>query len=199
MRWLLVVFAIAAGWSQVNAEETESVTIPLEKVWGLRIPNTRDLTSLNEAKNNTPIMLPLLKHIRDSWQDDPGVAVNGVDTVAFHQFNKHELGNEKQPELTSDAPVSLVVFTRFLGGSLELVEINQQGRTFVVKYRFTPHEAAESTQHIAIIPVGKLGKGEYLVCIERLPIERKLREAGFREPPKEWDKRISRSFRFTVK
>lgn len=195
-RLLLVHFL--AGCSGTTTPEPKTVTIPLDTVWGLRIPRTQDLEKLLQDNESTTLLQPLLDHIRKTWDDDHGLASQGTGRTVLQQFFRHEFDDSERAPLVDDRPVSVILYTRFLAGYLELASVQRTGFEIVVSYRFIPHQTTDASQHIAIIPLGKLPKGEYSVRVNRAPIEKKLRDAGRREPPDVWGKRVTAPFTFSV-
>lgn len=197
MRQFFLVLLIA-GCGGPTAVEPQSVSIPVDSVWGFRIPRTQELEKLLKDDESTTLLQPLLRHIRKTWDDDPGLAFQGAGRVVLQQFFRHEFEDYERAPLVEGRPISVIFYTQFLGGYLELVDLQRTGFEVVVTYRFIPHETADASQHIAIIPLGKLPKGKYPVVFSRAPVEKKLLDAGHREPPAEWEKRVTAPFVFSV-
>ena len=55
-----------------------------------------------------------------------------------------------------------------------------------------------SSQHLALIPLGNLPAGKYVVKIERLPFEKEYVARGFREPSPRQINNVCDSFSFVV-
>jgi hypothetical protein len=191
-RYLAIVLAVSIS-SPAFGEE-----IPLKEIWAWGMPGTRDLKEFDDSEAQKKIIQPLLNHIRESWNNDHGVAAQGEGLEALQHFIRIEMEGEKPDLLSADAPVSLVFYTKHAGLFVHLQSVEQQGNRFVIRYQLVPHRERVSTQHLALIPVGKLAPGKYVVKIEQLPIEKKYQEAGYPERMPEQAKNVCDSFEFMV-
>lgn len=194
----VLCIAILAGASVIAAEPVEPAEIPLEEIWAYRMPGTKDINELNEPDSKEPFVEKVLLQIRNSWHHRSGMAVQGEGRVALD--NLYRIRTERLPRNTveSNSPVSLVIYTRGTKEHVHLESVSRLGDKFTIRYRLEPTHAQETGSTIALIPVGKLEAGIYKVALERLPLEQKYTDRGFREPPREWINNICRSFSFSV-
>lgn len=94
---------------------------------------------------------------------------------------------------------TLVFFSHPSSYYIRLVSVTRQGNQFTVRFKAEPHYTAESTVHFALIPLGKLPAGEYLVRYEQVGMDRKYFERGFVPfTPQQERRLICRHFNFVV-
>ncbi len=193
-------FGFEVADREAAAVAARSMTVPLKDIWAYRMPGPRDMNELDGGKAQKTLVEPLLKHIRETWNNDPGAAVQGEGLAALQQYYRIEVEGQEKGVLSAAAPISLVFFTKPTGGYIHLQSVVKEcnSNRFTIFYRFVPHESRESTQHMALIPLGKVHPGKYVVKMKRLPMEDKYREIGFPEPSREHESNMCKSFIFVV-
>lgn len=206
--------------SQMSYAEEKPVVIPLKEIWAFEMPGTRDIRELepdkfgprirklNTAeqiargeKSLTNQAISHLKHTKPGQAAIPAFAVAGTGVDALREAAA-VLSGKKKPQATfsANSDVSIVFFSYLCGSYVYLDKVEQQSGLIVISYRFVPHETREVTNHLALIPLGKLPPGEVKVDIKRLPLEKKFLDVGFKELPSSAGSQIvAQSFRFTVK
>jgi hypothetical protein len=166
---LVRILAISSLWlfcSTSFAEET--VDIPLYQIWAWDMPGTQNISDLEKA---TPSEDWLITKIRDEqhskgWMAKAGraFAVEGTGLKALE--NAHDVIFGKQKRLTSLSGEISVIFFSLAGGQyVHLTKVEREGDTINIRYKLVPHEQKHLTRHFAIIPLGKLPKGNYKVDI----------------------------------
>ncbi len=167
-------FAVAAD------PAIESSKIPLDTIWGLDMPGTRDVRSLDAPDD--PIVGKARKQISESRKFDHGFAVRGERSDALREFLRVRADHPYWNRLPVDQPVSLVLFTKPLREAVVLHSIDRRETRIIPRFRFAPRAAAEAAPNLAIISLGKLPLGDYYVTPERLPAEQSHLDAGFEDP-----------------
>jgi hypothetical protein len=191
-------FALAMLSASLATAEEKSVEIPLKTIWAYRMPGTRDINELDGGKAQKEFVEPLLKHIRDTWDNDHGLAVQGEELEALQRFYRIEVDEIKNCRLSADAPISLVFFNKPTYPIVHLQSVEKEGNRITVQYRLNPHRTAYSPQHLALIPLGKLDPGKYIVKMKRMPMGKSYRKTGLPEPSPNQESNICKSFSFKV-
>jgi hypothetical protein len=182
-----------------NAKE-----IPLNEIWAFGMPGTRDIRELeaNYSSKNSLISEIRKRHTFKTWQDKagPGFAVEGIDLEALKNAHAVITGAAKRSSsLGSGKEISLVFFSLEFGYYVHLTDVDIIGNDIEIRYEFVPHLTKNRTRHFALIPVGKLAKGNFSVSIIPEPFERRNVGKEFKEIP---DERklplVSSTFEFTV-
>jgi hypothetical protein len=194
-RLLIILFAALVS-SAVSA--AEPVEIPLKEVWAYKMPDTKDFKNTDAPQAEKSVVQKVLKQVRDNWRKEHGYVVEGDGMAALRQFYRARCDKLPNDEAPADAPVSLIFFTNSTGWYVHIESIEREDDKFVITYRFVPHETAETTQHLAVIPLGKLLPGNYAVTIVRMPMDKKYRQLGFPEPPPKQSDVVCKSFKFNV-
>lgn len=182
------------------AAAAKPMSIPLKDIWAYRMPGTRDINELASPKGEESLVETVLKQIRGIRSEDHGMAVLGEGVDALRAFHRIRTEGLSRNQIAFDAPVSLVFFTKSQGWYVHLMSVEkaENSNRFTIRYRFVPHETAESTQHLAVIPLGKLPPGKYTVRVERAAMEKTYLDLGFPEPPPQQIAKVSGSFGFIV-
>jgi hypothetical protein len=189
--------SILAGSSVIAAGPVEPVEIPLEEIWALANPGTRNLRELGSPRVEDSFVEKVLKQIRESWRQETGLVVEVEGGVALRKFHQVRVERLKRNTVRPDVPLTLVFFTN-LTMAVHLDKVARTGNTFTVEYRFVPHREALASQQLALIPLGELAAGKYRVNIVRLPIEQKYIDNGLREPNPKAFNNVCTSFDFGV-
>lgn len=200
MKFLTGLIAILIGTA--HAEE-----IPLKEVWAYKMPGTREMTDAMREDGYVSEEGPLLLEIRRQLKRDPdkrtavpAFVVEGTGMGAMkaaHDIFTTDVS--PKDSLPEGSDVAAVFFSYEFGSYVQIERVVREGNEIRIVYRFVPHESMETTQHFAIIPLGKLHAGAYNVVVEQAPIDRKFSEQGFQPIPAKQAKGIvSRSFKFEV-
>jgi hypothetical protein len=162
------------------------------------MPGTKDLAQFDSPKAGQPLVDMVLTQIRHSWGHGEGMAVQGEGREALDNLYRTRVEKQERSEVPAGTPVSLAFYTGGTGWLIHLQRVTRQGNTFTIQYRTIPYHEAESSSHLALIPVGKLPSGKYRVKVEKLPMDQKYLDDGFRRPTADVLDRISGSFTFIV-
>lgn len=182
MRWLIVaVVVLAAPASRAADKDAESVEIPLEEIWALDMPGTRDIRDLNTPDN--PIVDKVLNQIREVRKFDHTFVVRGEGADALREFLRVRTDHPYWNRMPADEPLSIVFYSKPTREHVVLASIERKSTRFFPRYRFAPREGLVRTPALALIPIGKLSPARFEVKIERLPAEEKDLDAGFEDPP----------------
>ena len=183
------------------------VEIPLEEVWGYNLPGTHELTDAMRTEGYVSEEGPLIREIRRKLKRDPdkksaapSFVVEGTDMDAITAAHSILTADTKPEDSVSEGvDASVVFFSYDFGSYVQLERIERAQNTIRIVYKFVPHDSQELTQHLAIIPIGKLDVGTYNVIVEKAPIDRKLVEQGYQDiPAKQASEFVSGSFKFEV-
>jgi hypothetical protein len=165
-QFLAMFFAIVCSCAAV----TELVTIPLKSIWALDMPGSRDVRALESDRAHS-----LVDAIKVALSSDAspelkalkrGFAVAGAGRNALAVTSDILTGKVRPTyKFAEDAELTIVFFSREFGSNVEIQQVAKQGTTFTIKYRFVPHKSDDSTEHFALIPVGKLATGNYRVSV----------------------------------
>lgn len=199
-RLFIAVIAVLIS-STALAEE-----IPLKSIWALDMPGTKSIYELEPGiygdnrsaeeqielrkKSLIPKAFGDLSLLKPASQAGPGRAVAGVGLQALQDAVKRK--DEPLPE----GEVSLLYFSHQSGDSINLHEVTREGEQITVRYRVVPRETQSLTAEFALIPLGKLSKGEYRVEIVQIPMEQRYLDAGFRG--RDVSRIVCKAFSFTV-
>lgn len=184
-------------------EQKKAVEIPLDKVWGYNMPGTANVEKLEPKPQGT-----LFSEIRRSlWSlppkqknAGPAFAVTGTEAEALRGVHAVLVkGKKPQQSFPHDSEIYVVFFSYQNQPYVHLHKVERQENVINVRWRFVPHETEETTEHFALIPLGKLPSGKYRVNILRSPMEKKYIDLGIRETSdKVADRNVCRSFSFSV-
>ena len=200
---LLTLLTTVLGCSIGFAEE--AVEIPLSKIWALRMPGT---INIHELEKGTPSNKSLMaeigaKHGFSSWETKAGPAFAVEGTGLGSLKNAHAVIIGKQPRPTSlpqGHDISIVFFSVTSGHYVHLTKVERDHQSIRIQYEFVSHLTRDLTQHFAIIPLGKLGEGDFKVDIVAQGFEKPFQDdPGMRANPNErMLRRVSTSFDFEV-
>lgn len=208
MRALLISalgITLLAGVSAKGAETEESVEIPLEDIWALDMPGTRDIAGIELPETPNPQFpgwgFADFKTFREKTIDNLRTALaekspaakaqagfvfptaSGVSALtmlnriaeAVASRNSAFRGNK----LPSDREAYVVFYSHPASYYVRLINVKRKGSRIDLEYAFEPHFTVESTSHLALIPLGRLPSGEYEVRIWQRPMDDKYAKAGF--------------------
>ena len=196
--------------------DSQSVTIPLERIWAWDIPGTTDIRLLEPEIFGDPIrtkaqlelaerslISQILKRLAQPAKKHPdsAFAVKGVGLEALK--NAHAvLADDEQPTnlFTPTDDVSVVFFSHVSGAYVHLKQVDRQRDRIEIRYEFVPHVDAELTFHLAIIPLGELVANQYKARIVLAPLDKKYPPPADESALKQWASRsVCRSFQFVVR
>jgi hypothetical protein len=214
---ILVITTLTLCCSIGHAEV--AVEIPLSEVWALDMPGTKDVRELEpDAFGEKFWSLPAEEQVdlqkksltgqitaQLKWQDGgkpkPGFAVAGTGLQALKAARDVLTEESESPSSLSAKTEITAVFSSIQSGShVRIYEVKRKNNIIEVWYRFEPHDAAYSSIHFALIPLGKLTSGTYHVKFVNGPMEEKYLSAGFRPKTAEAIARIiDDSLLFSIK
>lgn len=144
-----------------------ATTIPLDQVWGFKLPGTRDIYRLlaGDMRNQ------LYEALHKPREAGPAFVVAGKDETALQKAIL-VLAQKTEPErVFSDGNLSLVFFSYTNGAYYVRIDrVEQAKQMIVVSYRFVHHRTQDSSYHFALIPL-QLAPGNYDVEIRQLPVD----------------------------
>jgi len=193
------------------------VVIPLDQIWALDMPGTRDIQdydlSLDDPRiaKRPPHKRP---NIRVGFQHKLSLKPPGKNAqpgfvlwqknltqmlyVARSALSKkrHYVHNSSQQ---AGKRFSLFFYSHPSAYRVELTKVERRGLVIEVQYRFVPRFSAESSVHCAMIPLGELPAGDYRFEMTQVPMAQKYLDAGFQPVSEEQVSRIvCRPFSFKV-
>ncbi len=214
-------FAVAA-----EPASDSPVEIPLETIWALDMPGTRDIEGIDlpsVPQRSFPgwgfdefkqFRQDVIERLRNALSAKPsseealsGFVVSvppkadllGVLNLQVTAGLKGKASFGGRNAIPSDQDAYLIFYSHPASYYVRLKSVKRQGRTIDVEYFFEPHYTLESSVHFAMIPLGKLEAGEYEIRISQAPMDEKFIRAGFIRVTDFQAKRfVSRPFTFTV-
>jgi len=222
----IMVLFVAVATAETPSEHPKSKEIPLDQIWGYKLPGTRDVRELEpkadpkllskELEGLSPVDAErrmsdeftrrldhrkILKalNMRPKADETAGTAfvVAGTGKAALANAALVFAGSkERQTVFPPDADLSLVFYSYDCGRYVRLRSVDRWSNFITVRYQFVAHATMEITKHFALIPIGKLSEGDYHVKVEQLA---PFDERGL--PPKpisEPQSIVSGSFAFVV-
>jgi hypothetical protein len=201
---LLLALACALSMAAATADTTPA-EIPLNEVWALKSPGTRNIRELERSPSDAETLTKaertersLVEHSRwllnSNFRPTNGTAAQAGFVVAGRGLEALRAAHdvfadraERQEFVPADTDLSLVFYSYSCGRDVLLDEITREGETITVKYHFFANELRVSRPNVALIPLGHLPVGKHRVVIERLP------DLGRDGAVKPLDKLIARS------
>jgi hypothetical protein len=197
-----LVFA-SVMFGDAPKEQPKTQTIPLDKIWAYNMPGTANAEKLDTDPRGTLFMT-----IRRSiWSlpskqknAGPAFAVSGTELEALRDVHAVLVkGKKSQKTFSPNSNIHVAFFSYQNRPYVHLRKVERQGNDINVHWQFVPHETEETTEHFALIPLGKLPSGKYRVNIIRSPMPQKYVELGFRPVSDAVARRIvCGSFSFSV-
>jgi hypothetical protein len=182
-----------------------AIEIPLSEIWGHDMPGTRRIAELMDDPQSEDSLMGQIGKAHSYKRGDkpvgPGLAVEGTGTEALKNAHAVITGKDPRPVfLSKDQEVSLAFFTMYTGYYIHVKKVTLSGNTIRIRYEFLPHISKDITQHFALIPLGRLHKGEFEVEIVGEPLAQKYIDRGWKEFDDEKKARVvSSSFKFEVR
>lgn len=209
MRTVLLIVAVTAlsAASTIAAEpEPESVTIPLDQIWGFDLPGTRDiagipLPEIDERRWGTDSSTLRQQREFDIEQFRRSLTAKAPADNAFPAFvvnrapdfhclriasglaamfkQPQKLDPYRKTSFSVGSDTTLVMFSHPASYYLRLRRVKRLGNRIVVRYQYEPHFTSDTTVHFALIPLGKLAAGDYRVRFEQDRMDKRFEAAGF--------------------
>ncbi len=209
--WAMVTWLAAsagcidAAENELQPDEAKTVVIPLDQIWALDMPGTRDVRSLKPKEVTWSIGSQI------GWGNSsssgskkkiagPGFAARGTGMEALIAAHAELPEGQKPPDtFPFGSKLSVVFFSHGFNYYVHLNRVERLGNVITIRYRFVPHETKNLSSHFAIIPVSDLQHGEVQVNIVRSPMEEKYIDGGFKPVNAEWERRVvCKSFSFSI-
>jgi len=205
--WMLglVCLAVGAGCAcaadrDTKPEEVEAGTIPLDQIWALDMPGTRDIHSFfrDGKSHGQPLgrILQALNPKQPMGRATPGFAVisaEGWQTELYFARRVLE-SNRRSNSVPASEKVCAAFFSYASAYRVELEKVERRGPVIDIRYRLVPHQPSgqsdETAVGFALIPLGKLPAGDYRVEITQAPLEQQHLDAGFQAVSDEEASRI---------
>lgn len=182
----VIVLSIVALCFAVGESKPREYVIPLDQIWALGIPGTKDILKLenrekfrgmkaaerikNSLVENTKYRLSSDFRPPRNQSAGPGFVVAGTGLDALKEANAILTDKKGRSEtLPSNKELTLVFYSYMCARYVRLDEVRRSGRHINIKYHFESHVQAMSSTHFALIPIGKFTPGVVDVHIERLP------------------------------
>jgi hypothetical protein len=165
--------------ADASGKQEETVEIPLDQIWAYAMPGTRDIRSLqadrlpprSDGKLVAEIRRSLSRLLPDGKEAKAGFAVVGAGLEALRQAHKVLVDKEEAAGvLSSYNTISLVFFANQSNFYVHIQEVERKHKQIEIHYRFVQHETMEVTEHVALIPLGKLPSGQYHVEMIQAPM-----------------------------
>ncbi len=203
VRTLAIAFAVLAVSAAAALADDKPVKIPLKEVWALNMPETRDIRQLDAVRNDPALLESLRRALKpklDAKQASMGFVVLGEGNDALRTAHEVLVGGDKpRVRLPAGQKITAVFFSYESPFYVHLDEVIRKECAIRITYRFVPHETKETTEQIALIPLGELAAGKYSVRVELNAMDKKYAEQGFSTPSKADALRIvCRAFHFIV-
>jgi hypothetical protein len=192
--WGVVLALLFCAVAADNAGEPPK-EIPLNTIWALQMPGTRDVRDL-EGKLNVKelsadalvrsskvlrIRQLLAKRRPDGEIAGSAFVVEGTGKDALAKaagvFAQESQTVDKFPTQTE---LTLVFFSHLCGQYLWIDSVDRTNDRITIKYRFVSHHTRDATAHFALIPLGQLAAGTYRVEMQQLPNDKVNPSKGFR-------------------
>jgi hypothetical protein len=119
-------------------------------------------------------------------------ALRAAHATLVHDIRPAQLFNVGQD-------ISIVFYSYQAGCLVQIREVQRHGSVIQIRYQFVPHALASLTSHFALIPMGKLRKGNYEIEIIQTPMDRKLASRDAERINEAWERQlICKPFSFSI-
>ena len=180
---------------QASKNDAGGVEIPLDQIWALHMPGTKNILELDpDGDSNSLALLPddvrikrwkssLMRQIGDALMGDtspdwpregqtarPGFAVRGTGVDALHEA--YDVLVEHKAARTSfraSDPISIIFFSYVTGSLVDVLSVVRRDTTIELRYRFVGPLDKRNALQIALIPLGECPPNNYQVSIIQLP------------------------------
>lgn len=179
--------AAAETTNQLSApssqKHVEVVEVPLDNVWAFRMPGTRDVAGM--IRDSHSLLFDQIRGTLSTLPEKgskakPSFVVAGDDLAAL-KAAKEVLADGKPPRTSfrSDEELHVFFFSRLCFVYVHLDSVQRSKSNIEIRYSFVPHDQSVMTEHFALIPLGRLPRGEYRIDIIRSPVSSKLIAQGY--------------------
>ena len=178
MRYVLATAVVLIGASGANAAD-EAVILPLKDVWAWEMPDTQSVRKLDpdlqgasreefRAKSLTDqVRRTLAKLPGEKESAGSGFAVVASEPKAALIAARDVLrGKERQRSFTTNDNVWFVFYSYLFGDGVRLTKVERSNNLFTITYRHNSSIDANAESSFALIPVGKMDVGKYIVDIK---------------------------------
>jgi len=210
MKFVASILMLMLQTAIAGSEETKQ--IPLDQIWGYRIPKTRDIRELEvkpdltlpvKERGRRSAVLSIVKELQRRRKDEerPGDAfvVIGPGKSALESALAVLTNAKKRVTVFSpEDQLYIVWFSHSCGRYVWLRNVERTSNEYKFSYQFVAHSAAEVSPHFAIVPIGRLEEGKYHVEMHQIPsiwFENGKQTTPIRNP----ERVVSNSFSFEVK
>jgi len=203
---------------QSSESKQDLVNIPLDQIWALDMPGTRDVRDLEpdfskqRLSNKEMIHRSMIEQIRrahnaNHWPKGnenagPGFVVEGIDLESLTQARDVFLEKQKRYEtFPAGTDFTIVFYAYETGVYVHLDKVIRDDNIINVHYHFTTHSTAYVTSHFALIPVGKLPPGSYQIKMVQRPVQAQPGDGWASTTPVKpefVDRFVCKSFQFEV-
>lgn len=167
-RFFILLALILSG---VIGHEESSVEIPMDEIWALGMPGTKDAQKL-AADDSAKIRRVLMRRAAEQATADPCFVVLGAGKEAISNAAKIIVEGKKPIKtLPPDKDLSLIFYSFAAPGYVHLDSVHRSSSKVVVKYQVVTHRTLAATVHFASIPLGKLSSGQISVEVVEVPSE----------------------------
>lgn len=155
----------------VVGHENDSVEIPLDQIWALEMPGTKDVRIL-AADDSAKVRRVLMRRAAEHKKAGPCFLVMGQGKEALSNAAKVIVeGKSPVKTLPADKDSSLVFYSFFAPGYVHIQSVHRTSSKVTVKYQVVLHATLTATVHFALIPLGKLPAGQITVEAIEVPSE----------------------------
>ncbi len=172
--WTSSLILVTAG----TACGEETLTIPLDTIWAWDMPGTKDVSEISPVDTTLPTketrrlspmhdILITLNYADKNQRPAKGFVVIGSDRLALDKAREIITGKSKAlSALPSYEELTLVYFSKG-GCPIYLSEVSRNKHKIIVT--FYTHRTIELDlgSYFALIPLGKLPKGGYMVRLQQ--------------------------------
>jgi hypothetical protein len=148
----------------------EKVTIPLSSIFAYRMPHTQSIegTDFKEAEASS------IRTIQDSLNGygnkDTVFLVTGDIRAAILEAAKVFAGSAEPRELFFPTDFVWAVFYARSGSTyVQVISVADEGKEVQLIFQQTTHSSANSTSHLAFIPIGKRPPGDLRISVREAP------------------------------
>ncbi len=204
---LAIITLVSLATSIANADDV--VEIPLEEIWALNMPGTKDVREIarvdtdREPARPSNLDLVIRSLVVTPTRTMPTLMAPGNPTRAV--ASAATALRKRDPLFGDRGPISgsddwNIVFYKFVSAyDVEIVSVERKAFHFNISYRFVPKYQPQATVGFAVIPCGKITAGNYHINIEKLPMEQRYLDAGFKPADDKFAQRlVSGDFVFDV-
>jgi len=193
---VLALVWLAAGVGCADAEDrdakpgkTEAGVIPLDQIWALDMPGTRDIHDhFRDGGSDEGALRRIIRALNPKQPREkatPGFAVTSAEgwqtEIVFARRGLE--ANRRSNAVPASEKVCVVFFSYASAYRVEIEKVKRRGSVIDIRYRLVLHQPSgqsdKTAVDFALIPLGKLPAGDYRVEITQAPPEQQQGGAGF--------------------